>query len=94
MPRQRVLIIAVLALSQLLAMLDMSIVNTAIPAIAREFQASSATLQWLVGSFALLFAGLLLLAGALGDRYGRRRILAIGLVIFAATSIGASFATA
>ena len=45
MPRQRILIIAVLALSQLLAMLDMSIVNTAIPAIAREFQASSSTLQ-------------------------------------------------
>ena len=93
MPRRRVLIIAVLALSQLLAMLDMSIVNTAIPAIAREFQASSSTLQWLVGGFALLFAGLLLLAGALGDRYGRRRILAVGLVIFAVTSVGASFAT-
>ena len=93
MPRQRVLIIAVLAFSQLLAMLDMSIVNTAIPAIAREFQASSATLQWLVGSFALVFAGFLLLAGALGDRYGRRRMLAIGLLIFAATSVGASFAT-
>ncbi len=93
MPRQRVLIIAVLAFSQLIAMLDMSIVNTAIPAIAREFQASSATLQWLVGSFALVFAGFLLLAGALGDRYGRRRMLAIGLLIFAATSVGASFAT-
>jgi MFS family permease len=86
-------VLAVLSLAQVLVMLDVSIINTAIPAIAREFEASSATLQWLVDSYALLFAGLLLLAGALGDRYGRRRILALGLAVFAAGSVGAALST-
>ena len=86
----RWLILAVLATGQMLVMLDVSIVNTAIPSIARSFQASSSTLQWIVDSYALLFAGLLLLSGALGDRFGRRRLLGLGLLVFIAASIGAS----
>ena len=86
----RWLILAVLATGQMLVMLDISIVNTAIPSIARSFQASSSTLQWIVDSYALLFAGLLLLSGALGDRFGRRRLLGLGLLVFIAASIGAS----
>ena len=60
-----------LAASGLLVNLDVSIINTAIPVIAHEFEVSSTTLQWLVDSFVLFFAGLLLLAGALGDRFSR-----------------------
>jgi EmrB/QacA subfamily drug resistance transporter len=84
--------LVVLAAAQVLIMLDLQIVNTAIPAIARAFEASSATLQWIVDSYALIFAGLLLLAGALGDRFGRRRVLFIGLVAFIASSLGAAAA--
>ena len=82
-----------LCLSVLLVGIDNTIVNVALPTIGRDLDASTSDLQWVVDSYTLVFATLLLLAGHLGDRFGRRRILLTGLAIFALTSIAASFAT-
>ena len=82
-----------LCLSVLLVGIDNTIVNVALPTIGRDLDASTSDLQWVVDSYTLVFATLLLLAGHLGDRFGRRRILLAGLAIFALTSIAASFAT-
>jgi EmrB/QacA subfamily drug resistance transporter len=69
-----------------MAAIDATVVGIALPAIGRDFHSSLATLQWVVNAYTLLLAGLLLLAGALGDRYGRRRVFLIGVVWFAAAS--------
>ena len=68
------------------AMLDGTVVNVALPAIGRAFGASEAELQWTVNAYTLTLAGMILLGGALGDRYGRRRIFVIGLVWFGLAS--------
>ncbi len=78
--------LAVLTLSLVLIGMDNSILNVAIPTLQREFSASSSTLQWMVDSYILVFAGLLLTMGGLGDRFGRALMLRIGLVIFAASA--------
>ncbi len=69
------------------AMLDGTVVNVALPSIGRTFGASIAELQWTVNAYTLTLAGMILLGGALGDRYGRRRIFIIGLVWFALASV-------
>jgi MFS family permease len=63
--------------------------NVAIPSLARDTHASQTQLSWVIDTYALVFAALLLLGGAVGDRYGRRRTLVAGLAIFGAGSIGA-----
>jgi DHA2 family methylenomycin A resistance protein-like MFS transporter len=73
--------------------LDTSTVNLALAPIQREFGAGLATLQWLVDRYALVFASLLLSAGALGDRYGARRVFLAGLVVFTAASTLCGVAT-
>jgi MFS family permease len=80
----------VLCISVLLVAIDNTIVNVALPTLNRRINASTADLQWIVTAYSLLFAGLLLVAGHLGDRLGRKRILQIGLVLFALTSLGAA----
>src|SRR5664279_1305077 len=85
--------LAALCLGALLVGIDNTIVNVALPTIGRDLNASISDLQWVVDGYTLVFATLLLLAGHLGDRFGRRRLLLIGLAVFAATSIAASFAT-
>ena len=72
----------VLSTSLLVISLDNTILNVALPTIQRELGASSGQLQWIVDSYTLVFAGLLLTMGALGDRFGRRGALAAGLAIF------------
>lgn len=72
--------------------LDTSIVNLALPRIAETFQTGLETLQWLVDGYALVFASLLLGAGALGDRYGAKRIFVAGLVVFSAASAACGMA--
>ena len=79
-------VLAVLCLSLLAVVIDGTIVNTALPTLARDLDASSSHLQWIVDAYTLAFAGLLLVAGAGGDRYGRHRALALGLVVFGAAS--------
>ncbi|WP_040806330.1 MFS transporter [Nocardia concava] len=69
-----------------MAMLDATVVNVALPRIGDEFGASMAGLQWTVNAYTLTLAGLILLGGSLGDRYGRRRVFLIGVVWFAIAS--------
>ena len=85
-------ILVVLCLSVLIVSVDNTIVNVALPSIGRSLTASTSDLQWVVDAYTLVFAGLLLLGGHLGDRLGRRQMLQLGLALFAVTSLGASFA--
>ena len=73
-------------LGSAMASIDATVVGIALPAIGREFGASLADLQWVVTAYALTLAGLLLLAGSLGDRYGRRLTFVAGVVWFAVAS--------
>lgn len=82
--------LAVLGLSLLIIGIDNTILNVALPTLVRELGASGAQLQWMVDSYVLVFAGLLLSAGALGDRFGRKGALTSGLVLFGASSLLAS----
>jgi EmrB/QacA subfamily drug resistance transporter len=82
----------VLCLSVLLVTIDNTIVNVALPTLSRDLDASTSNLQWIVDAYTLLFAGLLLVAGHLGDRFGRRRLLQIGLICFGLTSLAAASA--
>ncbi len=69
-----------------MAMLDSTVVNVALPAIGRDLHATLAGLQWTITGYTLTLAALILLGGSLGDRYGRRRILLIGIIWFAGAS--------
>jgi MFS family permease len=75
----------------LFEMLDNSILNVALPTIGRELQASTIALQWVTGAYAVVFGGLMLLFGALADRFGRRRIMLIGLVLLGIASLSTAF---
>ncbi len=83
-------VLAVMSLGTLIVFIDNTVVNTALPAISRDLGASTSELQWVVDSYVLLLAGLLLLGGSLGDRHGRRRWMTIGLVVFGAAAVGAA----
>jgi EmrB/QacA subfamily drug resistance transporter len=90
--RRRWLTLAVLSLSLVIIGLDNTILNVALPTLVRELGASASELQWMVDSYVLVFAGLLLTMGALGDRFGRKLALFAGLVIFGVASVFAAFA--
>ena len=85
-------ILAVLIISLFTVNLDNTIVNVALPTLARDLHADMSQLQWMVDAYVLLFAGLLLAAGALGDRFGRRRVMLVGLVVFGTGSLASAFA--
>ena len=89
--RRRWSILAVLVISVFLVVVDNTIVNVALPTLSRELDATTSQLQWIVDAYALVFAGLLLAFGSLGDRYGRKGAMQIGLVLFGITSIWAAF---
>ena len=84
--RRRWYTLGILALSLVLIGLDNTILNVALPTIQQTFRATASELQWMVDAYVLVFAGLLLTMGALGDRFGRAKALQVGLVIFAASS--------
>ncbi|MDH6286778.1 MFS transporter [Rhodococcus opacus] len=84
---RRFLALAVICLAELLVVLDNTIVNVALPSIGVELRTSVSGLQWVVDAYTLTFAGLLLAFGNLGDRYGRRRVMVIGLIGVAVMSI-------
>jgi MFS family permease len=86
------LVLATTVLGSGLALLDGTIVNVALPTIGRELHASLAGLQWVVNAYALTLASLILLGGSLGDRFGRRRIYAVGVTGFGIASIGCALA--
>ncbi|NUP47680.1 MAG: MFS transporter, partial [Catenulispora sp.] len=85
-------VLAVLCVSLLVVSLDNTILNIALPALVRELHASTSQLQWIVDSYAVVFGGLLLVAGSLGDRIGRKRVFLAGLTVFGAGSAGSAFA--
>jgi EmrB/QacA subfamily drug resistance transporter len=87
--RRRVLAIMCIALATVVS--AVSSLNVALPDVARDTGASPSQLQWVVDAYALVFAGLLLFAGALGDRFGRRRALLAGLGVFGAGALAAMF---
>src|SRR5437899_10317976 len=82
----RVALAASVAASSM-ASLDATVVNVALPHIGKDFHAGVSALQWVLTGYLLALASLILLGGALGDRYGRRRIFVIGTVWFAAASL-------
>ncbi|MEN0137300.1 MAG: MFS transporter [Rhodococcus sp. (in: high G+C Gram-positive bacteria)] len=84
---RRFLALAVICLAELLVVHDNTIVNVALPSIGVELRTSVSGLQWVVDAYTLTFAGLLLAFGNLGDRYGRRRVMVIGLIGVAVMSI-------
>ena len=86
------LILAFMSLSTFLIFLDGTVVNTALPAIARDFSAQNSTLQWVVNMYSLILAGFLLVAATTGDRFGRRKALFVGMVVFGAGAVGAALA--
>src|SRR5580693_5374278 len=85
-PTRRWWILGVVGLAQLMVVLDATIVNIALPSAQRALGFSIADRQWVVTAYSLAFGGLLLLGGRLSDLLGRRRMLIIGLVGFAAAS--------
>ena len=90
--RRRWFTLVTLSTSLLIIGLDNTVLNVAIPTLQREFDATATTLQWMIDAYILVFAGLLLTMGSLGDRFGRKRALQAGIVIFALSSILAAFA--
>ena len=86
-------VLAVLSGALAVISLDNTIVNVALPTLQEDLDATTSQLQWVVDAYSVMFAGCLLLAGSLGDRFGRRRMLLIGLVIFALGSVGAALST-
>ncbi len=83
--------LAVLCVSILLVNLDNTVLNVALPTLVRDLRASASSLQWIVDSYVIVFAGLVLTAGSLADRIGRKKTFLAGLVIFAACSAWAAF---
>jgi len=83
---------AVLAVSFFMTIIDLAIVNTALPTIGRALHFSESNLQWVVTAYAITFGGFLLLGGRAADLLGRRRILMLGLAVFTAASLAAGLA--
>src|SRR5438105_3755371 len=88
----RWLVLGVVCLSQLIVIVDISVVNVALPSIRRDLGFSPTGLQWVVNAYTLMFAGFLLLGGRAADLFGHRRMLAIGLGLFTAASLAGGVA--
>ncbi len=86
-------ILTVLCVSLLLVTLDSTILNVALPAILRSLHTSASGLQWIVDAYSVVFAGLLLVVGSLGDRWGRKWVFMTGLALFAAGSACSAFSS-
>lgn len=86
------LVLAICCMSLLVAGMDITIVNVALPAIQHDLHASLSGLQWTIDAYTLVVASLLMLSGSMSDRFGRRRVFQIGLVMFAAGSLLCSMA--
>jgi EmrB/QacA subfamily drug resistance transporter len=91
--RGRGLILVTLCLAALIINLDTTIVNVALPSLVRQIGATTTDLQWVVDAYNLVFAALILAAGSLSDRLGRKGMLLAGLGVFGASSLAGSFAT-
>ncbi|MFF8101155.1 MFS transporter [Streptomyces sp. NPDC016640] len=89
---RRWLILGVICLAQLTVLLDNTVLNVAIPSLTRAMDASTADIQWMINAYSLVQSGLLLTAGNAADRYGRKRMLIVGLVLFGVGSLVAGLA--
>ena len=83
--------LAVVSVTLILETIDETILNVALPTLQQELGASASGLQWMVNSYILVFGGLLLIMGGLGDRFGRAKLLQAGLVVFGVASFAAAF---
>ena len=92
-PRNLNLALIVIALAQLMVVLDVAIVNVALPSIQRELHFAATDLEWVVNAYAIAFGGLLLFGGRTGDLFGRRRMFIIGALMFTAGSMAGGLAT-
>ena len=90
--RRKAIILVSCCLSLLIVSMDATIVNVAIPTIRTDLGASPSQLQWVIDIYTLVLASLLMLSGAAGDRFGRRRTFQIGLTVFALGSLLCSLA--
>lgn len=90
---RRWLILAALCLALLVLMIDSTVLTIAIPSLIRELDATPSDIQWILDSYVLVFAGLLLTAGSLSDRFGRRLMLILGLIVLGVGSVAAVLAT-
>src|SRR5947209_4494732 len=88
--RERWWALAALVLSGLVVGLDITVLVTALPTLATKLGATTSTLQWFSDAYTLTLGGFLLPAGVLGDHFGRRRLLLIGLALFGVSSVVAS----
>jgi EmrB/QacA subfamily drug resistance transporter len=86
-PRRTWLALAVVVAAQFMVVLDIAIVNVALPAIKGDLHFTQANLQWVISAYAILFGGVLLLGGRLADVFGRRRVFVLGLAVFSASSL-------
>ena len=91
--RRRRLVLAVLCLSVLLVVMSNMALNVALPTLGRQLHAGASSLAWVVDIYVLCFAGLLLPAGAVGDRFGRKGALQCGLVVYLAAALCAAYST-
>ena len=89
---QRQLVLAICCMSLFIFGIDVTIVNVALPSIQQRFHTSVSDLQWTIDAYTLVIACLLLLSGSLADRYGRRRVFQIGLIVFSTASLLCSIA--
>ena len=87
----RWIILGIMSLSLVVVMLNNVTLNVALPELSKDLQADNTDLQWIVDSYALIFGGTLLVMGALGDRFGRKRALQLGLVLLGLASTAAAF---
>src|SRR3989442_8982357 len=92
-PKSLGLGLAVIAVAQLMVVLDTAIVNIALPSIQRALHYTPSGLEWVVNGYALAFGGLLLLGGRAGDLFGRRRVFVTGVLLFTLGSLVGGFAT-
>jgi EmrB/QacA subfamily drug resistance transporter len=92
-PRNLNLALALLALAQLMVVLDAAIVNVALPSIQHALHFNTTDLEWVVNGYTITFGGLLLFGGRTGDLFGPRRMFRIGAVVFTAGSLAGGFAT-
>ena len=83
---RRWLALAVIVAAQFMVVLDIAIVNVALPSIKTDLNFSEASLQWVISAYAIVFGGFLLLGGRLADLLGRRRLFMTGMVLFSASS--------
>jgi len=92
-PRNLTLALLVIAVAQLMVVLDTAIVNIALPTVQRALHFTPTGLEWVVNGYALAFGGLLLLGGRAGDLFGRRRVFVFGVGLFTLASLAGGFAT-